>query len=123
MNIMDSLFLYSDLNYDSIINGDEIELTKDHFLTVSYNEKLTGPCLDNTLLEYQKRKFIGLIGVVKPSFSSYNSSILRSAMTLKLLTFEKTGAVLAAATTSLPETIGRCVTGIIDFVGFEMPQW
>ena len=28
-------------------------------------------------------------------------------MTLKLLTFEKTGAVLAAATTSLPETIGE----------------
>ena len=104
----DSLFLYSDLNYDSIINGDEIELTKDHFLTVSYNEKLTGPCLDNTLLEYQKTKVYWLNWCSKtPSFSSYNSSILRSAMTLKLLTFEKTGAVLAAATTSLPETIGE----------------
>lgn len=104
----DSLFLYSDLNYESIINGDEIELTEDHFLTVSYNEKLTGPCLDNTLLEYQKTKVYWLNWCSKtPSFSSYNSSILRSAMTLKLLTFEKTGAVLAAATTSLPETIGE----------------
>ena len=42
-----------------------------------------------------------------PKFKNYNSEILRSAMTLKLLTFEKTGAVLAAATTSLPETIGE----------------
>ena len=104
----DSLFLYSDLNYESIIKADEIELTKDHFLTVSYNEKLTGPSIDNTLLEYQKTRVYWLNWCSKtPSFSSYNSSILRSAMTLKLLTFEKTGAVLAAATTSLPETIGE----------------
>ena len=42
-----------------------------------------------------------------PSFKSYNSEIIRSAITLKLLTFEKTGAVLAAVTTSIPETIGE----------------
>ena len=35
-----------------------------------------------------------------PKFKNYNSEILRSAMTPKLLTFEKTGA-FAAATTSL----------------------
>lgn len=104
----DTLFLYSNLDYETILAGTEISITGEHFMTISYNEKLNAPSLENSLLTFEKTKVYWLNWCHKtPSFQNYNDQILRSAMTLKLLTFEKTGAVLAAATTSLPETIGE----------------
>ena len=104
----DTLFLYSNLDYEAILAGTEISITGEHFMTISYNEKLNAPSLENSLLTFEKTKVYWLNWCHKtPSFQNYNDQILRSAMTLKLLTFEKTGAVLAAATTSLPETIGE----------------
>ena len=104
----DTLYLYTDLNKKNILECSEISLDRDYFLTISYNEKINPPSLDRINLELERTKVYWLNWCFKtPTYKNYNSQILRSAMTLKLLTFEKTGAVLAAATTSLPETIGE----------------
>ena len=105
----DSLTLYTDLNKTSVLKGDEIKLDQDHFFKISYNEKIKPFSIEDVKFEFEKTKVYWLNWCFKtPTFDNqYNEKILRSAITLKLLTFEKTGAVLAAATTSLPETIGE----------------
>ena len=105
----DTLTLYTDLDKTSVLNGDEIKLDKDYFFKISYNEKIESFTIDDIKFEFEKTKVYWLNWCFKtPTFDNpYKEEILRSAITLKLLTFEKTGAVLAAATTSLPETIGE----------------
>ena len=104
----ETLYLYTDLDKNQVLNSKEITLTENHFMTISYNEKIIIPGIESTFLELEKTKVYWTNWCYKtPLFKNYNDQILRSAMTLKLLTYEKTGAVLAAATTSLPETIGE----------------
>lgn len=107
-NNYDTLYLYSNLSKEDILEGNTIELTQDVFFTISYNEKLQTPRLESCLLELERTKLYWLNWCDKtPTYQYYNEVILRSAMTLKLLTYDKTGAILAAATTSLPESIGE----------------
>ena len=104
----ETIYLYSNLNLYKILDSDKIELNSDLFFKISYYEKLLIPKLDDVLLELKKTSNYWINWINKtPSFKEFNNEILRSALTLKLLTYEKTGAVLAAVTTSLPETIGE----------------
>jgi GH15 family glucan-1,4-alpha-glucosidase len=104
----DTLFLYTDLSKESVVKGEEITISSDHFFLVGYHEKLFVPSLKTAFLEYERTKVYWLNWMERtPSYKRYNQHIARSAMTLKLLSYDKTGAILAAATTSLPETIGE----------------
>ena len=104
----DTLYLYSNLSKEDIIEGNQIELTQAAFFNISYNEKLQTPSLESCLLEFERTKLYWLNWCAKtPTYQYYNEVILRSTMTLKLLTYDKTGAILAAVTTSLPESIGE----------------
>lgn len=104
----DTLFLYTDLDKKAVLNGDSIVLTSDHYFLAGYNEKLFVPNLNFALLEFERTKVYWLNWMERtPTYKNYNEQIGRSALTLKLLSYEKTGAVLAAVTTSLPETIGE----------------
>ena len=104
----ETLFLYTNVNKKDILEYNEITIDKKIFFCVSYNEKINIPSFESIFFEFEKTKVYWLNWTNKnPYFKNYGDQINRSAITLKLLTFEKTGAVLAAATTSIPETIGE----------------
>ena len=104
----DSLFLYTNLDHEKIINKEPIQLNSDAYFLLSYNEKIDLPNLNNMALEYERTKVYWLDWCHNtPKFKHFEKEVLRSAMTLKLLSYDKSGAILAAATTSLPETIGE----------------
>jgi GH15 family glucan-1,4-alpha-glucosidase len=104
----DSLFLYSDIDLNKILNKEVVQLRSNAFILVSYHEKLAEQSLDRAYLKFQRTKTYWMDWSEKTTrYSLYQEEILRSALTLKALSYEKSGAVLAAATTSLPETIGE----------------
>ncbi len=104
----DTLYLYTSFNKKKFLDQPEIVLEKNHFVNISYHEKIKYFDIDEALFEFDKTKVYWRNWCSKtPKYKLYNDEILRSAITLKLLTYEKTGAVLAAATTSIPETIGE----------------
>lgn len=104
----DSLYLYTNLEKEAILNKKEIILDGNAFLLMSYHEKLMEQTLDRAYLKFQRTKVYWMNwSEATTKYPLYQNEIMRSALTLKALTFEKSGAVLAAATTSLPETIGE----------------
>ena len=104
----DTLFCYTSFNKNDVVEGKEIELKSDGYFLICYNEKLLKPSTDKVLLELERTKIYWLDWVDRtPTYKKFNEQIIRSALTLKMLTYDKSGAVLAAITTSLPETIGE----------------
>jgi len=104
----ESLYLYSSLDLDKVLQQKEITLEENAYFLLGYHEKLMKQSLDRAYLKFQRTKIYWMNWSEKTTkYEYYNKEILRSAITLKTLTYEKSGAVLAAATTSIPETIGE----------------
>ena len=104
----DSLYLYSSFDLQSILNGHSIKLKNDEYCVVSYNQKLLPQDVRRNKLKLERTKVYWLNWAERTkSFIKYEEQIIRSALTLKMLSFDKTGAILAALTTSLPEVIGE----------------
>ncbi|MBN1868995.1 MAG: glycoside hydrolase family 15 protein [Candidatus Omnitrophica bacterium] len=103
-----SFYLYTNLDREKIISREPIALTRDtSYLLLSYHEKI-GEVDDNRIyVEYEKTKSYWLDWGYRTKVpDKYHELVMRSIITLKLLMFQRTGAVIAAPTTSLPETIG-----------------
>ena len=78
------------------------------FFLLSYNQKLVTIDINRILLEYERTKVYWLNYVNRSrEYYEYNDMIKRSLLVLKLLSYQSSGAMLAAATTSLPESIGE----------------
>lgn len=103
-----AIYLYTGMGLDTVMQGEEITLTHNEYLLLSAHQKLTPIHFDLVYLEYERTKVYWLNWVNRSrKYLLFQEVIVRSLLTLKLLTFEYTGAVLAAVTTSLPETIGE----------------
>lgn len=103
-----SIYLYSNLPMLKILNNSTIKLKQDAYLLVSYHQKLIDLNVNTVQLELEKTKTYWQAWVKRTKkFAKYNKEIIRSALVLKLLNFQKTGAVIAATTTSIPESIGE----------------
>jgi GH15 family glucan-1,4-alpha-glucosidase len=103
----ESVYLYSDLPFEKIVNSKPLTIQNDCFLVLSYNQKLIKPDMNWVCLEYQRTKvyWLGWVATTQV-LTRYQKEVERSSLVLKLLTYQKTGAILAAVTTSLPESIG-----------------
>jgi len=108
----ESSYMYSDIDHDTIVKGQEFTLKDDCYVMISYNQKISLPNVDFVKLDYHKTKVYWMSWVADTNIPAavpqkYREAMLRSALVLKTLAYQKTGAILAAITTSLPETIGE----------------
>lgn len=107
-NEVDSMYLYSSLDFKNIIRGEEITLSQNEFILLSYNQKLIRIDNNRVDLEYQRTKLYWRDWSNRSKkFTDYHDVIERSMLVLKLMSYHKSGAVLAAITTSIPEAIGE----------------
>ncbi|MFO7656212.1 MAG: glycoside hydrolase family 15 protein [Bacteroidales bacterium] len=103
----DTVYLYTNFDKRKVIKSEIIELKEDGYFILSYNQKILKQTTDREYLKLQRTKVYWLNWSERTKvYSKYNEEIIRSALVLKLLSYDNSGAILAAVTTSLPESIG-----------------
>ena len=102
----DHFYLYSSFPLEDILAGRELAVPDAAFFLMSYNEKVIPVNLEREKLDYCRTLVYWLNWTDRTKhYRLYDDVIERSLLALKLMSFSN-GAVLAAITTSLPETVG-----------------
>jgi GH15 family glucan-1,4-alpha-glucosidase len=101
------LYLASNLPSSYVLGKHEFVLNRPIFFILSYGEPTSAPSIEKVLHELELT-ITGWRAWVKtcalPTFAA--PQVLRSALCLKLHAYHDTGAIIAAATTSIPEAMG-----------------
>ncbi len=104
----DKVYLYTSMDMEKILNREVMTLDDHQFFLLSYNQKLVTIDINRILLEYERTKVYWLnYSNRSRHYLQYDDMIQRSLLVLKLLTYQNSGAMVAAVTTSIPETIGE----------------
>ncbi len=104
----DCIYLYSSLNFSDILKSRKIKLTRPQFILLSYNQKAIDIDINRVYMEYERTKVYWLNWNNRSrKYRQYGDEITRSLLVLKIMSYQPTGAVLAALTTSIPEIIGE----------------
>ena len=102
-----SFYLYSNLDMTKLLQAEEIELPPYAYTVLSYHEKLEPFTIETIYHQFEKTKAFWLDYIDQIHYPPrYREDVIRSAITLKMLSYQRTGAIVAAPTTSLPEIVG-----------------
>lgn len=108
INEKNEVYLYSSVDFETILNGEEFELARDEFFLFSYTQKLIHVDLDRIHLDYERTKVYWLNWINRSrKYTRFDDMIKRSLLVIKLMSYQLSGAMIAALTTSLPEAIGE----------------
>jgi GH15 family glucan-1,4-alpha-glucosidase len=103
----ESVYLYTSFDFDAVLESRPLTLEEDSYFLLGYNQKLLDISVSRIRLEYERTKVYWLNWVDRTIHYTFaTDAVIRCALVLKLLTYQNSGAILAAVTTSLPETIG-----------------
>ncbi len=101
-------YFYTNAKMDDVLAGREFCPEGTTYFVLSYHEKVRPIDTDRIYSEFERTKSYWLGWIDKTNIAvKHREMIIRSMITLKLLMYQRTGAVIAAPTTSLPEIIGK----------------
>lgn len=103
-----SYYFYTDADFSDVLGGKEFELSRSMYFVLSYHQKIRPFDADRSYVEFERTKSHWLGWASRTSYPArHRDQIIRSLITLKLMMYEGTGAVIASPTTSLPEIAGK----------------
>jgi GH15 family glucan-1,4-alpha-glucosidase len=103
----ESLRLTTNISLSYILEDKEFILRDTFYMVLTYGVPLEGPIRETSETFLNKTSAYWQRWVKSTSIGNlYQSQVIRSALTLKICQYEDTGAIIAAPTSSLPESPG-----------------